>query len=115
LRLKSWRQRGGESSGGFDAADTARQIAEILWDFRRVIEEGTQDERKRLIRTFVGEIRVGFYEMPGSESAVPVGSGIFSPVLWCPQRKANPPSYAAAWIARIGVGAGNGERETGSL
>lgn len=29
-----------ESSGRFDTAETARQIAEVLWNFRRVIEEG---------------------------------------------------------------------------
>jgi hypothetical protein len=47
-----------DSAGAFNPAETARQIDERLWDFRRVIEEGTPDERKRLIRKFVGEIPV---------------------------------------------------------
>ena len=51
-------QRRASTKTPWDPLSTAREIARELWDFRRVIEEGSADEKKQVIRAFVGEIQV---------------------------------------------------------
>jgi DNA invertase Pin-like site-specific DNA recombinase len=92
-------QRRASTKAAWDPLSTARAVADELWDFRRVIEEGTADEKKQVIRAFVGEIqvdaakrliRVGFFKIPEVEPSASGSARKFFPQLWSPQRDSNP-------------------------